>query len=54
MFLGESYQISPQWALVDSKVADNFIDAGMAQALAILVQPKIVPELMETIDGSLL
>lgn len=47
----ELYRIPPQWELVDFGAAANLID--MDQVLGILVQPKMFPNLMETIEGSL-
>lgn len=40
--------------LVDFGLADNFIDTNMAQVLSILVQPKMVLDQLETINGSCL
>lgn len=50
----ELYRIPPQWELVDFGAAANLIDTDMDQVLGILVQPKMFPNLMETIEGSLL
>lgn len=40
--------------LVDSRAVHSFIDADMAQALGILLHQKMDPNLLETIDGSLM
>ncbi|EMP34805.1 Zinc finger and SCAN domain-containing protein 29 [Chelonia mydas] len=51
---GKPYQIPPQWALVASRVADNFMDDHIAHTLGIPVQSKTVPDLEETVGGSFL
>lgn len=46
--------IPPQWALIDSRATNNFIDAEAAQALQIPLHLKPTSVLIETTDESLL
>lgn len=41
-------------ALIDSGAGNNFMDSPEAQILCLSIQPKAIPDLVETVQGSLL